>query len=204
MLLVKKPLNKHELPTLYPQVKRGKTGKRSWVEVDGFRLRDTIDYIPQEGFQEKILISDVDFLLTGGSAGPGKTWAGLYKSLYYLDKKGASCLAIKRELTEVKSAGGILSDFKKILDGVGGSELTVSDSPTFNMKSWESVAQITHINLQGKGQLREAQEKLKNKQADYIYYDEGTTSLFQIFTYIFSRNRGVSGMKNQQIGRAHV
>lgn len=197
MLLLKNGVELPPFPPMYPKVTYGKENGKTYMEVDGHRLRPNKDFAPQRGFQELMMTSMVNLLWVGGVAGPGKTFGGLMKGLYYLDKPNASCLALKRELTEVKTAGGILSDAKKILNDYADFELTTSDSPTFHSKHFNSSFQISHINLQGKAQLREAQEKLKNKQFDYGYVDELTNFNFEIFSYLFSRNRGVSGVGNQ-------
>ena len=52
------------MPELYPVVKRklATVKDAGWVEVDGFRLRDNIDYIYQTGFQEALGTCDADVM----------------------------------------------------------------------------------------------------------------------------------------------
>ena len=62
------------MPELYPVVKRklATVKDAGWVEVDGFRLRDNIDYIYQTGFQEALGTCDADVMFSGGEASSGK------------------------------------------------------------------------------------------------------------------------------------
>ena len=109
-----------------------------------------------------------------------------------LGRDGYSAILLKKELVEAKAGGGILSDAKKIYLDIPGCLYTSSDSPTFEFPSWKSTIQLTHLNLQGSGQEREAQEKAKNKQASYLAIDELTNFTFKIWKYWFSRNRIIS------------
>jgi len=43
---------------------------------------ETIEYRPRKGFQEEACLSEADFLLTGGQAGPGKTWWICYDAIF--------------------------------------------------------------------------------------------------------------------------
>lgn len=173
-----------ELPTI---------DKPGWVEVDGVRLDPDKDFIFQTGFQEALQISEVDLLGTGGEASAGKTFGILLKALQGLGRKGYNALIVKRELVEAKAVGSILPEAKRIYKDMPGCNFTGSDSPTFEWEAWGNSIQLTHMNLQGEQQEKEAQEKMKNKQASFIAIDELTNFTFKVFKYWFSRNRDSSG-----------
>ena len=189
------------MPEKYPRVERKlpTVKEEGWVEVEGSKLRPHIDFIPQTGFQEVLSTCDADVIFTGGSASAGKTWIILMEAMRGLGRDGYSAILLKKELVEAKAGGGILSDAKKLYLDIPGCLYTSSDSPTFEFPTWKSTIQLTHLNLQGQGQEREAQEKAKNKQASYIAIDELTNFTFKIWKYWFSRNRDDSGMKPKMI-----
>lgn len=189
------------MPEKYPRVERKipTVDDEGWVKVDGFQLRPHIDFIPQTGFQETLSVCDADVIFTGGSASAGKTFSILMEAMKGLGRDGYSAILLKKELVEAKAGGGILSDAKKIYLDIPGCLYTSSDSPTFEFPSWKSTIQLTHLNLQGSGQEREAQEKAKNKQASYLAIDELTNFTFKIWKYWFSRNRDNSGMHPKMI-----
>jgi hypothetical protein len=188
-------------PELYPKVVRelGTVKKKGWVEVDGVRLRDGIDYIPQVGFQEILSTCDADVIFTGGQASAGKTMAILMEAMRGLGQQGYSAIILKKELVEVKTGGGILQDAKRLYLDIPGCQYTSSDNPTFEFPQWSSTIQLAHMNLQGDSQVTEAQEKMKNKQASAIMLDELTNFNFKIWKYWFSRNRDNSGMRPKMI-----
>lgn len=188
-------------PHFYPEVKRElpTVSEPGWTKVGGFTLRPHVDFIPQPGFQEIISICDADVVFTGGEASAGKTVAILLEAMRGLGRDGYSAILLKKELVEAKAGGGILADAKRIYSDMKGCCYTSSDSPTFEFPQWKSTIQLTHLNLQGSGQEREAQEKAKNKQASYIAIDELTNFNFKIWKYWFSRNRDDSGMKPKMI-----
>lgn len=185
---------------LYPKVERelSTVKKKGWVKVNGAKLRDNKDLIPQTGFQESIQTCEADVIWTGGSASAGKSFCILLEALRGIGKYGYSGLIIKKELVEVGTAGGILSDAKRIYSEMKGCEYSASDY-SFAWPEYQSSIMLTHINLQSDSQEKEAQEKMKNKQASYIAIDELTNFTFKIWKYWFSRNRDASGMKPKMV-----
>lgn len=126
------------------------------------------------------------------------TYCILLEALRGIGKYGYSGLIIKKELVEVGTAGGILSDAKRIYSEMKGCEYSASDY-SFAWPEYQSSIMLTHINLQSDSQEKEAQEKMKNKQASYIAIDELTNFTFRIWKYWFSRNRDASGMKPKMV-----
>ena len=189
------------MPAIYPKVDRmlPTVDQEGWTKVDGFTLRRHIDYIPQVGFQEIIATCEADVVFTGGSASAGKTVSILLEAMRGLGRDGYSAILLKKELVEAKAGGGMLTDAKRLYSEIPGCTYTSSDSPTFDFPAWKSSIQLTHLNLQGAGQEREAQEKAKNKQASYIAIDELTNFNFKVWKYWFSRNRDDSGMRPKMI-----
>ena len=192
---------KVKFPERYPKIERKipTVEEKGWVKVNGVILRENIDLIPQVGFQETMGICNVNVLFTGGSASAGKTYAVLLEAMRGLGRYGYSAIIVKKELVEAKAGGGMLADAKRIYSDMVGCMYTSSDSPTFEFPHWSSTIQLTHMNLQGSSQEREAQEKMKNKSASYIAIDETTNFTFKIWKYWFSRNRDNSGMSPRMI-----
>jgi hypothetical protein len=188
------------VPPPYPKVVRelSTVNKEGWEEIDGFRLRKNKDVIFQKGFQEAIQTCEADVIFSGGSASAGKTYAILMEAMRGLGRQNYSALIVKKELVEVGTAGGILSDARRIYRDMQGCEYSASDY-SFKWDSWNSSIMLTHINLQGEAQEREAQEKMKNKQASYIAIDELTNFTFKVWKYWFSRNRDTSGVRPKMI-----
>ncbi len=143
-----------------------------------------------------IAVTNPDSLyLTGkGCIVTHNTFSLLMEAMRGLGKPNYSAVIVKKELVEVGTAGGILSDAKLIYKDMPGCEYSASDM-AFKWDCWNSSIQFTHLNLQGEGQAKEAQEKMKNKQASYIAIDELTNFTYDIWRYWFSRNRDNSGMK---------
>ena len=165
-------------PELYPKVERelGTVKKKGWVEVDGVRLRDGIDFIPQQGLQEEMITEDVDIQLLGGQIGGGKSFGLLMAALDGIHVAGYGALIVKKQLVATKAgAGGIIDDAKRVYN-FAGSEFTGSDNPTFSFPAWGTSITFTHANfsaLTEKG-LSDAQEKFKNFQNARIFLDEAT------------------------------
>ena len=77
-----------EKPKLYPKIERSipTVKKRGWVKVDGKKLRDHKDFIPQTGFQEALCTCDADVIFSGGEASSGKTICILMEAMRGLGK----------------------------------------------------------------------------------------------------------------------
>jgi hypothetical protein len=186
-------------PELYPKVERelGTVKKKGWVEVDGVRLRDGIDFIPQQGLQEEMITEDVDIQLLGGQIGGGKSFGLLMAALDGIHVAGYGALIVKKQLVATKAgAGGIIDDAKRVYN-FAGSEFTGSDNPTFSFPAWGTSITFTHANfsaLTEKG-LSDAQEKFKNFQNARIFLDEATDHDWSVVNYMISRNRDSSGLK---------
>lgn len=199
------PKNKNFImPELYPEVERkAPTLKdKGYNIINGFKLRDNIDYMPQKGLQESFGTIEVDLLFAGGEPGGGKSFGLLMEALRGIDRYGYNALIIKKELVSAKSGGGsILDQAKQIYLGYQDCSFTAADNPTFTFAKWNSSIQLTHSNFEGNTEKseRESQEKAKNKQCSFIAFDELTDFSFNIWSYFFSRNRDNSGFKPKMI-----
>lgn len=186
------------MPEKYPRVERnvGTIDKKGSVVIDGFKMRDGIDYIPQGGLQEFMFTSKADIILLGGQPGGGKTLGLLLKALDGVDKKGYGCLIVKKQLIATKGGSGTIIDDAKRVFNFGNSEFTVSDNPTFTWPAWGTSVTFTHANFSAETEkgLFDAQEKLKNFQNAAIFVDEATDHDWRIINYLLSRNRDSSGV----------
>lgn len=190
-------------PKRYPHVERyeGTIHDPGWVKVNGVKLRFGIDYMPQPGLQEEMIIQDVDIQLLGGQPGGGKTVGILMAALDGIHMPGYGAMIVKKQLVATKSgAGGIIDDAKRIYD-FAGCEFTSSDNPTFTFPAWGTSIMFTHANFSAdtdKG-LKEAQEKFKNFQNSRLMIDEATDHSWKVISYLLSRNRDSSGMPSKMI-----
>lgn len=147
-----------------------------------------------------IAVSNPDslFMVGKGCIVTHNTFAILLEAMRGLGRQNYSGLIVKKELVEVGTAGGILSDARRIYKPMSGCEYSASDL-SFKWDEWNSSIMLTHLNLQGKEQEKEAQEKMKNKQASYLAVDELTNFTFPVWKYWLSRNRDDSGITPKMI-----
>ena len=77
------------IPEKYPKVVRQDPtmDDPGFVEVGGYRLRPTVDLIPQRGMQEELSHSDCNLIFLTGSATGGKTFGGLLASMKGVGKQ---------------------------------------------------------------------------------------------------------------------
>lgn len=143
---------------------------------------------PQKGFQEKFVRSNVDVVVGGGGLGLGKSYAALLSIAEYLLIPEFRAVFIRKNLAEVKVAGGLYDESKKLYGSFSDSKS--SDSPRMVMPSGAWV-DFTHIADERPSQFL---ERVKGWQYDYVYLDEGTSYQFSTFRLIMTRNRGSAGI----------
>ena len=141
---------------------------------------------PYEGFQEKFVRSNVDFVIGGGAVSSGKTAAAVMTVAEpSLDPKFRAVF-LRNNLGDLKSGGGVLDEFRKIYgDWVN---IVESGDPHVDFPSGARI-DVTHIADQSKDKVL---QRFKGRQYDMIYFDEGTGFTWVCLCAVFTRNRGVA------------
>lgn len=193
-----------KLPSLYPVVERkSPTVKdKGWDKVGDFTLRDKVDFMPQEGLQEKLCSCDSNLIFLAGAASMGKTYCMLLNALKGIDKPGYTARFISVRLQDSKKGSSIFRDGVEILGNFAGCQYNASDYPTFSWPKWNSNLQMIHSNFNAESpqEWDAFKDYAKKNQASYIAIDEATEiRSFKMFSYWFSRNRDSSGMKPQMV-----
>lgn len=169
---------------------------KGWDRVDGWTLRDKIDFMPQKGLQEEFLSCDSNLIFLCGQSQMGKTYAMFLKSLDGVDLPGYTARLISVRLQDSKKGSSIFRDGVEVCGNFAGCEYNSSDYPTFSWPQWNSNLQLIHsnFNAENNGEWEDFKDYAKKNQASYIGVDEGTEMRsFRMFAYWFSRNRDSSG-----------
>ena len=193
-----------KFPELYPKVFRKKptVNDAGYDIVGDFKLRKKIDYMPQEGMQERFCACESNLIFLCGESQMGKTYGIYLKTLNGLGKIGYTARMISVRLQDSKKGGSIFRDAVEVCGNFANCEYNSSDYPTFNWKQWNSNLQLIHSNYNVANPVEwdEFKDYAKKNQASYIAIDEATEmKQFKMFAYWFSRNRDSSGMTPQMV-----
>lgn len=201
MRLVNSDLQK---PKAYPKATRvlSTARKRGYDEVDGYRLRKGIDYIPQVGLQENVCSCDCNLIFMCGQATSGKTFSMYLKALNGMDVRNFTARLISVRALDSKKGSSIFRDGVAVCGNFAGCEYNSSDVPTFAWPKYNSNLQLIHssFNYGNPKEKEEFEDYAKKQQASLIMIDEATEMKhFGMLTYWFSRNRDDSGIPPQMI-----
>ena len=141
---------------------------------------------PQDGYQQKALACEADILISGGQAGPGKTFALLLESIRNTNNKDFGGVIFRRTSVQIRSEGGLWDTSFELYP-------VCMAQPKESTLEWTfpSGANIKFSHL----------EYEKNKldwqgaQIAFIGWDELTHFTETMFFYLLSRNRSTSGIK---------
>ena len=199
-------LNKKDLvyPPIYPKATRKlPTAKdKGWTKVDGFTLRDKIDFMPQPGLQENLCACECNLVFICGAATSGKTYGMYLTSLYGMDKPGFTAILFSYREKDSKKGSSIFRDGVEVLGNYNGCEYAASDNISFRFPQSNSQLQLANFNynINNPSEWSDFKEDMKKKQASLIMVDEMTKMDEKAMLYLFSRNRDSSGMSPQFIG----
>ena len=98
---------------------------------------------PFEGFQEKFVRSNVDVCIGGGVLSAGKTFAATLACAEPSLDPNFRAVFLRNNLGDLKSAGGVLDEFKEAF-GAQGVSVTESGEPKVDFPSGARV-DVTHI-----------------------------------------------------------
>lgn len=193
-----------KFPELYPKVFRKKptVNDAGYDIVGDFKLRKKIDYMPQEGMQERFCACESNLIFLCGESQMGKTYGIYLKTLNGLGKIGYTARMISVRLQDSKKGSSIFRDAVEVCGNFANCEYNSSDYPTFNWKQWNSNLQLIHSNYNVANPVEwdEFKDYAKKNQASYIAIDEATEmKQFKMFAYWFSRNRDSSGVTPQMV-----
>lgn len=142
---------------------------------------------PHPGFQESFASSSVDVVFGGGSLGGGKS-AGLVLALAepLMTDGSFRALISRRNLGNLKSGGGFIDTFRQLFGEY--CEIRQADSPRVSFDCG-SYCDLTYIDDNDLDVMR---ERAKGWQYDVIAIDEITEMSWEAFSYVLTRNRGMS------------
>jgi len=123
-----------------------------------------------------------DYIVTHNS------FAAVLSIARYVDNPNFRCVFIRKNLSEVKIAGGLYDIAKTIYGDFTDSKESDSPRITFPSGAWMDC---THVADERPKQLL---ERIKGWQYPFIYLDELTSYKFGTFLKLMSRNRGAKGI----------
>lgn len=142
---------------------------------------------PQQGAQEKFLMSPADIAIYGGAAGGGKTFALLIECLRHCDNPDFNAVIFRRQANQITNAGGLWDTAVNMYSTLGaGFKTNPSPQVTFS-----SGAKINFNHLQ----LERDVYSWQGAQIALIAFDELTHFTEKQFVYMMSRNRSTCGVK---------
>lgn len=162
-------------------IKRGKVKKT--------RNRTLNNYIPQKGFQERVLICDADIKIIGGRRGGGKTWVALYEALNYIDNPGVNMYGFRKYLDDIKR--GIWKSSKEVY-----KDFAIPTDTTFEWKFLNgNGATMTMEHLQD---LKKVSDRFRGVEMAYILIEElaeHTRDNMNVLFDLLTSNRSTTGVR---------
>lgn len=139
---------------------------------------------PQEGFQEEFLTSDADIVIGGGGAGGGKSYALLFKPLYYIDDPKFRCTIFRRNRVQVKNAGGLWDDSKDLYKDLIPS-LSVNETELEYKAPCGAEINFAHLEYDKNA------KSYQGAQISILGFDELPHFSSYQFFYLLTRNRSM-------------
>ena len=141
---------------------------------------------PQKGFQEQALSTPADIAVIGGSAGGGKTFTLLLEGARNINNRKFTTTIFRRTTPQIRSAGGLWDTSQELYPYCGGI-------PRESTLEWifPSKAKINFKQIEHETDLNQWQ----GAQIGLIMFDELTHFTKNMFIYMLSRNRSMSGIK---------
>lgn len=145
-----------------------------------------IELKPQPWYQEKVLSCSADILISGASAGVGKTFAMLLEATRHASNPQFSSMIFRRTTPQIRNPGGLWDTSKEI-------NLHLRARPKESELEWifpsGSRMKMSH--------LEHENDKYNHQGAQYplIMFDELTHFSKTQFLYLLSRNRSTCGVR---------
>lgn len=138
---------------------------------------------PHQGFQEKFICSNVDFLVGGSGMGVGKSFAALLMAAEQSYDPNFRMVYLRRNLGDIRAGGGGTDEAQKIYGSI--ATLKTTESPRLTFKSGAFI-DFTHMSDQTEDKVL---ERIKGWQYSCIYIDEATGFEWSTIRLLMSRNR---------------
>jgi len=145
------------------------------------------NFIPQEGFQEKCLISEADIMIIGGKRGGGKSRVMNMMPLYNIGVVGFNANRFRKEEEDCRD--GIYKDGVDLYRGFGNiTDLTIKFS------NGDSYIDFGHLQNE-----KEIDRRFRGRQMPDIGIDELSQLQEATFFTLLGSNRNTLGIKNKFI-----
>lgn len=143
-------------------------------------------YRPQPGPQWAFMQSRADITIYGGAAGGGKTFALLLEALMSYDIPGFNCVIFRKNANQVRNPGGLWDNSAEIYHDFEGKARE-------SALEWDfpSGAKIKFAHMD----LEKDKFSWQGAQICLIGFDELTHFSWGQFSYMFSRNRSLCGIR---------
>lgn len=143
-----------------------------------------LKFKPQKGYQEQVLSSAADIVISGAAAGVGKTYTLLLDPIRDLKVPGFGGVIFRRTSTQIRSEGGLWDTSMTIYPYAGGF-------PKESIMEWKfKHSKLKFSHLEHEKNIFDWQ----GSQICYIGFDELTHFTRKMFFYMLSRNRSVCGV----------
>jgi predicted phage terminase large subunit-like protein len=142
---------------------------------------------PQEGPQEHFLRSKADIILFGGAAGGGKTAALLLSLFRHIDNPEHTAVIFRRTTPQIRNPGGLWDEAVKFYSKIPSTHFRAE--PLEIIFPSGSKLKLSHMELE-----RNVYD-WQGAAITTICFDELTHFSSNMFFYMLSRNRSLSGIK---------
>lgn len=191
-------LDKSKRPVLYPKVVREDPTIDSpgFVEVDGYRLRQNYDLMPQRGMQENLCSSECNLIFLGGSGTSGKTFGALLAAMKGLGFQNYTARVITMQSKDGEVGTSMKRDAEQIFGGFANCKFTTAGGLTAEWPQWNNSIKFIHVNfnIANPNEWDLYKQHCKANTSISMYWDEVTgVKEWKKFAYMFSRNRDSSG-----------
>lgn len=185
-------------PVPYPKVVREDPTIDSpgFVEVNGYRLRQSYDLMPQKGMQENLCASECNLIFLGGSGTSGKTFGALLASMKGLGYQNYTARIVTMQSKDNEVGTSMKRDAEQIFGGFANCSFTTSGGLTAEWPQWNNSIKFIHVNfnIANPNEWELYKQHCKANTAIFFYFDEVTgVKEWKKFAYMFSRNRDSSG-----------
>lgn len=138
---------------------------------------------PNQGFQELLVSSNVDFLVGGSAMGCGKSYGALLMAAEHSYDPNFRMVYLRRNIGDLRAGGAGTDEAAKIYGNI--ATMKVSESPRLTFPSGAFI-DFTHMSDQREDKVL---ERVKGWQYSCIYIDEATGFEWSTVRLLMSRNR---------------
>ena len=148
------------------------------------------DILPQENFQEDVLLSEANLTIIGGSRGAGKSFALVLDPLYDCENPNFTAMYFRKEVSQVEK--GLYEEASKIFP-ILGAKMTKLRAV------FPSGAICTFEHLQNES-ATSIETRFKGLSIPAFYFDEIDQQNFSTIKRVTESNRNPYGIRNRIIG----